>query len=68
MIPPGPRRPEAVQSFEYGADPYETAKALVWMMERYLNLSLGRAPATPRHTVADTLATIWIRTLYGDGA
>jgi AcrR family transcriptional regulator len=44
---------------------YETAKALVWMMERYLTLSLGREPLTPADTVADTLATIWTRVLYG---
>ncbi len=43
----------------------ETAKALVWMMERYLTLSLGREPLTPRESVADTLATIWTRVLYG---
>ena len=46
-------------------DPQQTATALVWMMERYLNLSLGREPATPRETVSHTLATIWIRVLYG---
>jgi TetR/AcrR family transcriptional regulator, ethionamide resistance regulator len=46
-------------------DARETAKALVWMMERYLTLSLGRAPTTPAGTVADTLATIWTRVLYG---
>jgi TetR/AcrR family transcriptional regulator, ethionamide resistance regulator len=46
-------------------EPYETAKALVWMMERYLTLSLGREPMTPAKTVADTLATIWNRVLYG---
>lgn len=46
-------------------DPHETAKALVWMMERYLNLSFGREPATPRQAVADTLTTIWTRVLYG---
>jgi hypothetical protein len=48
-------------------DPGETAKALVWMMERYLNLSLGREPGTPRDVVAETLATIWTRVLYGSG-
>ncbi len=48
-------------------DPAETAKALVWMMERYLNLSLGREPGTPRDAVAETLATIWTRVLYGSG-
>ena len=46
-------------------DAEETARALVWMMERYLNRSLGRQPATPRETVADTLTTIWTRVLYG---
>jgi AcrR family transcriptional regulator len=46
-------------------DARETATALVWMMERYLNLSLGREPMTPRAAVADTLATIWTRVLYG---
>ena len=48
-------------------DPVETAKALVWMMERYLNLSLGRAPFTARETVSETLGTIWTRVLYGTG-
>jgi AcrR family transcriptional regulator len=43
----------------------ETATALVWMMERYLTLSLGREAATPAEDVADTLATIWNRVLYG---
>jgi AcrR family transcriptional regulator len=46
-------------------DPVETAKALVWMMERYLNLSLGAAPHTQDETVAETLTTIVSRVLYG---
>jgi AcrR family transcriptional regulator len=46
-------------------DAGETAKALVWMMERYLNLSLGREPITPPEVVAETLSTIWGRVLYG---
>ena len=46
-------------------DAGETAKALVWMMERYLVLSLGREPLTPAQSVGDTLATIWTRVLYG---
>jgi TetR/AcrR family transcriptional regulator, ethionamide resistance regulator len=47
---------------------HETATALVWMMERYLNRSLGRVPAElPRETVARTLTTIWTRVLYGVG-
>src|SRR4051812_35874611 len=48
-------------------DAHETACALVWMMERYLNLSLGRVPHAPRETVARTLTTIWTRVLYGVG-
>src|SRR5919199_4068022 len=40
-------------------DSSETAKALVWMMERYLVLSLGREPTTDATAVVDTLATIW---------
>jgi AcrR family transcriptional regulator len=46
-------------------DARETAKALVWMNERYLNLSLGREPAMERAIVAETLHTIWTRVLYG---
>ena len=49
-------------------DPDETASALVWMMERYLNLSFGHDPPTPRQAVADTLTTIWTRVLYGVSA
>ena len=49
-------------------DAGETARALVWMMERYLNRSLGRRPvATEPQTVADTLTAIWTRVLYGTG-
>jgi AcrR family transcriptional regulator len=44
---------------------YETANALVWMMERYLSLTLGRQSVTPAETLVDTLATIWTRVLYG---
>jgi TetR/AcrR family transcriptional regulator, ethionamide resistance regulator len=45
-------------------DAGETARALVWMMERYLNLSLGRAQGSPRDKVAETLTVIWTRVLY----
>jgi TetR/AcrR family transcriptional regulator, ethionamide resistance regulator len=47
-------------------DAEETAKALVWMHERYLTLSLGREQTTERQVVADTLHTIWSRVLYGE--
>jgi TetR/AcrR family transcriptional regulator, ethionamide resistance regulator len=46
-------------------DADETARALVWMMERYLNLSFGTEPATDPRAVAETLTTIWTRVLYG---
>ena len=44
--------------------PGETARALVWMNERYLRETLGRLPQTPVDQVVDTLSTIWVRTLY----
>ena len=34
------------------------------MSERYLLMTLGRLPKEPVETVVNTLATIWIRTLY----
>jgi TetR/AcrR family transcriptional regulator, ethionamide resistance regulator len=46
-------------------DARETAKALVWMNERYLTLSLGREPTAHRAVIARTLHTIWTRVLYG---
>ena len=49
-------------------DAQETAKALVWMMERYLQSSFGRPPFTPPETVIETLTTIWSRVLYGKRA
>ena len=48
-------------------DAGETAKALVWMMERYLHRSLGRPYGTQPEVVAQTLTTIWTRVLYGAG-
>jgi hypothetical protein len=46
-------------------DPRETARALVWMSERYLNEALGRLPRAPVEIVVDTMWRIWVRTLYG---
>jgi AcrR family transcriptional regulator len=46
-------------------DATQTALALVWMMERYLNTALGREPITPAPVVVETLATIVGRVLYG---
>jgi AcrR family transcriptional regulator len=46
-------------------DPGETAKALVWMNERYLISALGRTPTASPDAASETLARIWTRTLYG---
>ena len=46
-------------------DPVPTATALTWMMERYLQLRLGRTPDAPIEPIADALSTIWSRVLYG---
>jgi TetR/AcrR family transcriptional regulator, ethionamide resistance regulator len=46
-------------------DARETARALIWMSERYLLAALGRTPTAAPETAVETLATIWTRTLYG---
>ena len=46
-------------------DPVSTATALTWMMESYLQLKLGRTDDPDVEPIADTLATIWSRVLYG---
>ena len=43
----------------------ETAKALVWMGERYLYRSFGASPAPPAASIAETLYVIFMRSLYG---
>jgi AcrR family transcriptional regulator len=45
-------------------DAGETAKALIWMCERYLYLSLGAEPHTPLPAVSETLRLIFTRSLY----
>ena len=46
-------------------DAGETATALTWMMERYLQLRLGRTPEAPVEPITGALSTIWSRVLYG---
>jgi TetR/AcrR family transcriptional regulator, ethionamide resistance regulator len=45
--------------------PQETAKALIWMIERYLYHAFGPANPVPPARVIDTVDTIMVRTLYG---
>jgi AcrR family transcriptional regulator len=45
-------------------EPDETAKALVWMTERYLLESYRESPDLPVEAAATTLATIWWRVLF----
>src|SRR4051794_24855674 len=47
-------------------DPWETARALSIMTDRYLVAVLGRDSVVEPRVVIETLATIWIRTLYGE--
>ncbi|MET8424483.1 TetR/AcrR family transcriptional regulator [Nocardia sp. NPDC004860] len=46
-------------------DAVETARALVWMDERYLNRVLARAPQVDPKRVVDVLYNIWMSVLYG---
>jgi AcrR family transcriptional regulator len=46
-------------------NPYETARALAHMNNRYMTSVLGRDPQVEPEVVVDTICTIWIRTLYG---
>ncbi len=47
-------------------DPAQMAIALVWMNERYLLETFGRGPGLPIPEAAQTLATIWRRTLFAE--
>ena len=47
-------------------DPEQTARALVWMVERYALDTLGcTLPAVEPDLVASAIENIWLRTLYG---
>jgi AcrR family transcriptional regulator len=46
-------------------DADETARALVWLNERYLSEALGRPPQADPAAVVEVLHRIWIATLYG---
>lgn len=50
------------------ADVDETARALVWLDERYLSEALGRTPQADPQVVVEVLHRIWTSTLYGTSA
>jgi TetR/AcrR family transcriptional regulator, ethionamide resistance regulator len=47
-------------------DPARTARALVWLNERYLSEMLGRVPQADAGEVVETLHQIWVRSIYSD--
>jgi len=49
-----------------GLDPQNLASALIFMNQAYLIEALGRRPQADPKAVAETLATIWTRVLYGN--
>jgi AcrR family transcriptional regulator len=46
-------------------EPRETAKALIWMIERYLYHAFGPSNPVPPGRVIETVHTVMVRTLYG---
>ncbi|WP_067824653.1 TetR/AcrR family transcriptional regulator [Nocardia inohanensis] len=48
------------------ADVEETARALIWMDERYLSEALGREPAADPQVVVGVLYSIWMSALYNN--
>lgn len=55
-------------SADASLDARETARALVWMSERYEYDMLGRRPDSDPAPVAQVLAHIWIAAIYGPSA
>jgi AcrR family transcriptional regulator len=43
----------------------ETARALIWMEERYISDALGHTPQQDPKLVLEVLYNIWVSTLYG---
>lgn len=46
------------------SDVGETARALVWLVERYLSEAFGRSPQDDQARVVEVLSHIWLATLY----
>lgn len=61
------REEQAAGRIGHLPDVDETARALIWMEERYIADALGRTPQTDPELVLATLHNIWVSTLYGTG-
>lgn len=55
---------ERIAQEDVGPSPEETAKALVWMTERYLYHAMGPNGTAPPSATWETLALIWTRAVY----
>lgn len=58
------RDEQAVGRVHAQLDADESARALVWLNERYLSEALGREPRADPSTVVDVLHRVWTATLY----
>lgn len=59
------RREQSAARVSPRIDPEHTARALVWLNERYLYETLGRRPDSDPGPVVAVLGRIWLATLYG---
>jgi TetR/AcrR family transcriptional regulator, ethionamide resistance regulator len=56
---------EVRRGVSHVADPTETARALVWLTERYLTQTVARRHANPSvELIATTLSDIWIKAIW----
>jgi hypothetical protein len=55
----------AARGYSTMEHPEQTARALVWMTERYLLETYGRGATVPPAVAAEALAEIWHRAVFG---
>ncbi|ENX37602.1 TetR/AcrR family transcriptional regulator [Acinetobacter courvalinii] len=60
------REEQEIGRISLDIDVDETARALVWLEERYLSEALGRSPQADPKTVVKVLYNIWLSTLYSN--
>jgi hypothetical protein len=59
------RSEQAARRTPRDLDAQETARALVWLNERYLSEAFGHGPQDDPSRVIAILSHIWLATLYG---